>query len=146
MGTASALGALRSLGQGSRGLFSSRTGSQSQRAGGNGGTRSSGSIPVSDRRGTNGQTLSRPSNRTPTTSFIPPIPEGRTIEQQLEEEPDYDGTTANSGSGSGFEIEDGSTRKGSTASELGVGIEVVLDSSEGDSRSRERRKGTPPHR
>lgn len=107
---------------------------------------SSGSIPVTDRQGgrTTGQSMSRPSNRTPTTSFIPPIPEGRTIEQQLEEDNYFESETNNSGSGtgsgSGYDMEEDSTRKGSTASEKGLGAEVSYVS-EGDGRSRERRKG-----
>lgn len=106
---------------------------------------SGGSIPATDRYmgRLNGQTMSRSSNRTPTTSYIPPIPEGMSIEEQLEEDADRAGYTdgvrkagsgSGSGSGSGFELEEDSTRKGS------IGSEAKKSSLEEDGRGRERRK------
>lgn len=139
MGTGSALGALRSIGQGSKGRFTSLI--NSQQMGVSSQTMSGGSIPISDRL--RGQSLSKPSNRTPTTSFIPPIPEGLTIEEQIEGlEGDYEGEVLKSGAGtgSGYEVEEDSTRKASTVSEMGTVHEVVSESSEEDGRARERRK------
>jgi hypothetical protein len=86
------------------------------------------------------------SNRTPTTSFIPAIPESHSLDREIGEESEGDGDLevtprrSGTGSGSGYEVEEDSTRKGSTASEMGTVSEVVPGGTEEDGRKRERRK------